>query len=128
MFSLLTINGGSSSIRFAIYGADEPLVRRLHGKVDRIGQSGTNLTFEDSAGETRGTRTIDIGDDRPASAFLVDWLEAQPAFHSIGAVGHRVVHGMTHSKPERIRPKLLEELHRSTPYDPDHLYYARTFA
>jgi acetate kinase len=32
-----------------------------------------------------------------------------------------VVHGMTHSEPERITSELLDELHRITPYDPDHL-------
>jgi acetate kinase len=32
-----------------------------------------------------------------------------------------VVHGMTHSEPERVTPKLLAELHRIRPYDPDHL-------
>jgi acetate kinase len=115
--SFLTINGGSSSIRFAVYGADRPLRRRLHGKVDRIGQSGTNLTFTDST----GARTIDLDEHGSAVAFLVDWLEAQPAFASIKAVGHRVVHGMTYSKPARITSELLEELQRITPYDPEHL-------
>ena len=52
---------------------------------------------------------------------LLDWLEAQPVFASVKAVGHRVVHGMKHSEPERVTPKLLAELHRITPYDPDHL-------
>jgi acetate kinase len=36
-------------------------------------------------------------------------------------VGHRVVHGMTHSEPEQVTPDLMDELHRNTPYDPDHL-------
>jgi acetate kinase len=31
------------------------------------------------------------------------------------------VHGMAHSDPERITPKLLRELHRATPYAPEHL-------
>ena len=119
--SILTINGGSSSIRFALYGADKPLLRRLYGKVDRIGQSGTNLTFTDLTESASGSRTIGLDDKSPAAAFLVAWLETHPAFPSIRAVGHRVVHGMTHSKPERITPKLLDELHRITPYDPDHL-------
>ena len=44
--SILTINGGSSSIKFALYEAGEPLKRGLYGKVDRIGLSGTNLTFD----------------------------------------------------------------------------------
>jgi acetate kinase len=89
--------------------------------VDRIGRSGTNLTFTDTTGGPNDTRTIDLDDHGSAVAFLVDWLEAQLAFTSVKAVGHRVVHGMTHSKPKRITPEVLEELHRITPYDPDHL-------
>ena len=121
LFSLLTINAGSSSIRFALYIADTPPRRRLHGKVDRIGQSGTNLTFIDSTGGPSTTRAIDLDDRGSTVTFLLDWLEAQPAFTSVKAVGHRVVHGMTHSKPERVTPELLEVLHRISPNDPDHL-------
>ena len=29
--------------------------------------------------------------------------------------------GMTHSEPEQVTPGLIDELHRITPYDPDHL-------
>ena len=46
---ILAINGGSSSIKFALYQVDEPLKRGLYGKFDRIGLSGTNLTFHDPA-------------------------------------------------------------------------------
>ena len=45
--SILTINGGSSSIKFALDQTGEPLKRGLYGKVDRIGPSGTNPTFDD---------------------------------------------------------------------------------
>jgi acetate kinase len=43
--SILAINSGSSSIRFALYQTTEPLQRTFYGKVDRIGLSGTNLSF-----------------------------------------------------------------------------------
>src|ERR1700726_4726647 len=78
--SLLTINGGSSSIRFALYDDGEPLRRLLYGKVDRVGLSGTNLIFEDSTGQSQDSRTIDSADHRSAVPFLLDWLETQPAF------------------------------------------------
>ena len=39
----------------------------------------------------------------------------------INGIGHRVVHGMHHTSPEIVTPELLDELHRITPYDPDHL-------
>jgi acetate kinase len=118
---ILTINGGSSSIRFAVYEAGDTLRRRLDGKVDRVGLSGTNLTFKDSAGKSHDSRTIDPEHNGPAVVFLLDWLETQQVFASVKAVGHRVVHGMTHSEPERVTPELLDELHRITPYDPEHL-------
>jgi acetate kinase len=119
--SLLTINGGSSSIRFALYDAGEPLRLLLDGKVDRVGLSGTNLTFRDSTEQLQDSRVIDLADRGSPVAFLLDWLETQPVFASVKGVGHRVVHGMRHSDPEWVTPELLDELHRITPYDPDHL-------
>lgn len=122
MYCLLTINGGSSSIRFALYdGGDDPLRRLLDGKVDRVGLSGTNLTFRDAAGQSQHSQAIDRVDHPSPVEFLLDWLETQQVFASIEAVGHRVVHGMTHSQPERVTPELIDELRRITPYDPDHL-------
>ena len=47
---ILTVNGGSASIKFLLYQSGEPLERRRYGKVDRIGLSGTNLTFNDPTG------------------------------------------------------------------------------
>ena len=96
-------------------------MRLLDGKVDRVGLSGTNLTFKDAAGQSQNSRAIDSSDRRLAVDFLLDWLQTQPVFASVEAVGHRVVHGMTHSEPERVSPELLDELHHITPYDPDHL-------
>jgi acetate kinase len=119
-YSLLTINGGSSSIRFALYAGGEPL-RLLDGKVDRIGLSGTNLTVKDTTGQSQNSYTIDASDRHSVVGFLLDWLETQQAFASVKAIGHRVAHGMTHSEPERVTPELLDELRRITPYDPDHL-------
>ena len=89
--------------------------------MDRIGLSGTNLTFKDATEEPQNNHTIEANDRDSAVGFLLDWLETQQAFASVKAVGHRVVHGMTHSEPERVTPELLDELHRIMPYDPDHL-------
>jgi acetate kinase len=118
---ILTINGGSSNIKFAVYPAGEPLKRRLYGTVDRIGMSGTNLTFHDPATNHQDSSSLDASDHRSAATFLMDWLEDQRRFESVRAVGHRVVHGMHHTAPELVTQELLEELHRISPYDPDHL-------
>lgn len=117
---VLALNGGSSSIRFAVYDVATAPRRRLAGKIDRIGSSGTNLSIDDPGG-TPQARPLTAADHRTAVGFLLDWLEAKPFFALIKAAGHRVVHGMRHSEPERVTPELLAELHRITPYDPDHL-------
>ena len=54
--SILTINGGSSSIKFALYAAVKPLKRGLYGTVDRIGLSGTNLTFTEPTKKSRAAK------------------------------------------------------------------------
>ncbi|MGA9705702.1 acetate/propionate family kinase, partial [Pseudomonas sp.] len=118
---ILTINGGSSTIRFAIYEAGEKPQRLLDGKIDRIGLSGTNLIVNNRTGKACTPLHLAAADHRTAVEFLLDWFKAQPIFASVKAVGHRVVHGMKHSKPERVTPKLIAELRRIMPYDPDHL-------
>ena len=118
---ILTINGGSSSIKFALYQAGEPLKRGLHGTVDRIGLSGTNLAFNDPATNQQSTRSLAAIDHTSAANALIDWLEELNCFESVEAVGHRVVHGMQHTAPELVTQELLDELHRIRPYDPDHL-------
>jgi acetate kinase len=119
--SILTINGGSSSIKFALYEPGERLQRGLSGTVDRIGLSGTNLTFHQADGRPPASRPLTAADHQSAANSLIDWLEAQPDFRSVRAVGHRVVHGMKHTEPELVTRELLDELHRLRPYDPDHL-------
>src|SRR5580704_7157224 len=97
--SVLTINGGSSSIRFAVYEAGDTPRLRLAGKIDRIGLGGTSLIVSDAAGKPQPPRRLAAADHRTAAGFLLDWLEAQPVFPSIEAAGHRVVHGMKHAEP-----------------------------
>src|SRR5512140_3761464 len=121
MQSILTLNGGSSSIRFALYQVEEPLKPGLHGKVDRIGLSGTSLTFRDPATKQSGTCDIAVADHKSAAHSLIDWLEKQTGcLESAVAVGHRVVHGMKHTAPERVTQELLDELRQIRPYDPEH--------
>ena len=102
---ILTINGGSSSIKFALYQVGEPLWRGLYEKVDRIGLSGTNLTFHDPASNQQDRRSLAAADHKSAANFLIDWLEEQNQFASVRAAGHRVVHGMKHTAPELVTTK-----------------------
>ncbi len=121
MSSFLILNAGSSSIRFALYRGDDRLERRLHGKVDRIGLSGTCLSFNDPAKNQQCSRRMTAANHPAATEYLIDWLAGQEGFDAVTAIGHRVVHGMQRSAPEWVTPALLEDLHRISPYDPEHL-------
>jgi acetate kinase len=129
--NVLTINGGSSSIKFAWYQIEDSVLCTLSGKIDRIGLSKTTLTFSNTLDDEQDNHRIDVSDYPAAANFLIDWLEQQAGFSHVSAVGHRVVHGMQHSKPEIISQSLLDELHRISSYDPDHLpgeiYLIETF-
>lgn len=118
---ILTINGGSSSIKFALYQISEPLVRMLHGKIDRIGLPDTSLEFSDRIRNQRGISSFVASNPKSAANSLIDWFERQHGFASVKAVGHRVVHGMKHTEPMLATQELLDELHRIVPFDPEHL-------
>jgi acetate kinase len=99
MSIILTINAGSSSIRFALFATGARQLRLMDEKIERIGSEAASVTA-----------------DR-----LVQKLKEQSSIAAPDAIGHRVVHGMLHTQPERVTPGLLEELRRITPYDPEHL-------
>lgn len=122
-YNVLTINGGSSSIKFAWYEIGSSMQPRLRGKIDRIGLAGTTLSFTDLVSDQQDSHCIEVADYSAAANFLLDWLEQQIGFSQLklSAVGHRVVHGMKHTEPEIITQSLLNDLRRFISFDPDHL-------
>jgi acetate kinase len=117
--SVLAINAGSSSIKFAMYHAGPRQAPSLHGQLDRIGLDGTTLSWTTSSGSAE--RRLDASHGEAATGFLIDWLEKEDVFESISAVGHRLVHGLARTEPAQISADVLAELHRAKPYAPDHL-------
>lgn len=94
---ILTLNGGSSSIRFALYQIDGLLKRCLYGKVDRIGLPGTVLQVNDLIQNREDSLSLKASDHRSAANALIGWLEEQNNLAQIKAVGLRVVHGLKHT-------------------------------
>lgn len=120
--SVLALNGGSSSIKFALYQMGEPPQRGLHGKVDRIGRPGTNLSYGDPVRGQQDSRDIGDVDHRAATQFLFDWLDQQIGLASITGVGHRIVNGgANYHAPQRVSREMLDELRRISAYAPEHL-------
>jgi acetate kinase len=117
---ILTINGGSSSIRFALFAMNGSSKRLLDGKVERIGTPNASLQFKLAGGEASEAK---IEADKPESAIdaLLQRIRQEWPDDSVQAIGHRVVLGLQHMEPERVTSKLLQELKALEPYDPEHL-------
>jgi len=68
------------------------------------------------------SRPVVAPDHTAAVGVLMDWIAARSERDAVTAVGHRVVHGgPTYSQPQRITAAMVEELHRLSPFDPEHL-------
>ena len=119
---ILTINGGSSSIKFALFEFGDSLHRMLTGGIDRIGLPDATLQVKGVNPADNVSRSIAAADRTVAVDILMDWLEGHCGRDALTAVGHRIVHGgPTYSQPQRITPAMLEELHRIGSFDPEHL-------
>jgi len=118
---ILSINGGSSSIRFALYRVGEQLECILSGKIYRIGLSGTNLTFSGGPHGKQVSLEVEVPAHTTVATFLIEWLKQEIGLQHISAVGHRVVHGMRHTEPARVSTALLDDLRSIAAYDPEHL-------
>ncbi len=119
--SVLTINAGSSSIRFAVYTIGCVPRRLLAGAVDAMGSKHPTLSITEPDGVVHGARRIAAGDQRATIRRLLDWLESQPAYDAISAVGHRIVCGTKDTEPRPITATLMKKLRRLASFDADHL-------
>jgi acetate kinase len=118
---VLTINGGSSSIKFALYQVDETLTQIFYGEIEGIGSEKIKFSFTNTDTKEKNTVPVKAINNNDATNFLIDWLQKQDGFASVKAIGHRIVHGMKHTEPEKITPELLNELKKISVYDPEHL-------
>ena len=119
--SILTINGGSSSIKFAVFQYASSIKRVIEGSIDRIGLNGASFTFNNLVSQQHDRYLIPVSNHQSAAIYLLDWLGSQDEFSSVVAVGHRIVHGMSRHLPAIVSLQLLDELTAISPYDPDHL-------
>jgi acetate kinase len=119
--SILTLNSGSSSVKFGIFGTSNTDERLGEGAVERIGGAGGKLWMR-AHGEQivleRSQRFADHEEAIRAAFHAIEEAELGPPV----AVGHRLVHGgPDHHRPERVNPALLESLREVVPFAPLHL-------
>ena len=125
--ALLVINSGSSSVKFAAYDvAPDSAVKRIaNGRIEGIGSAPRMLVWGQD-GAPLEDRRIDVPadpvrDQEEEFKQLFDWLGQHAAGRTLGAVGHRVVHGGERfTRPARVTPEILAQLDGFTPLAPLH--------
>jgi acetate kinase len=119
---VLTINSGSSSLKFARYRGGPGVQVTWSGTIDRIGLPGGAMRIRDAAGHPLSTRQIDAASHADGVKALLDWLHSEHAADSIDAIGHRLVHGgREYSQPQLLDDTVLDALRKLVPLAPNHL-------
>ncbi len=118
---ILTINAGSSSIKFALFEAPS-LARLLAGKFERLGLPGARLSVTFLPEMRTEEHPLPAADQASCARRLAELLEADPRLPPVAAIAHRVVHGgRRFSEPHLANAELLEEMRRLSPFAPEHL-------
>ncbi len=119
---ILSVNGGSSSIKFALFESGDPPRRALEGVIERLGLPGSALRVTGANPADNVLRPVSAPDHAAAIGVLIGWIEERVGRDGLAAVGHRVVHGgPKFFKPERVTADLIAELRRMSPFDPEHM-------
>ena len=121
--AILTLNVGSSSIKFALFEdglGDKPLAM-IRGAILAI-ENIPRLIAQDDRGRILAEKRWDRG--TVFGVLLKDviaWIESHLAGGQLIGVGHRIVHGGgCHVQPERVDTKLLDALDRLAGLAPLH--------
>lgn len=123
--AILTINAGSSSIKFALFPLAKPISpdAEVSGQIDGIGTAATKMVAKDRSGAKIADQAIageQVSHDQAFDA-LLKWFQATQTGWQIVAVGHRVVHGGDrYSQPTVIDATVLAHLTGFIPLAPLH--------
>jgi acetate kinase len=121
---LLILNAGSSSLKFAIYGADPTATgpaaqAEYRGGIEAIG--GVARFRVSHAAAPLIERDIAAANHARALQVVLDWLDSQHPGLRLRAAGHRVVHGgADFSQPVRVDSQVMAALERLIPLSPLH--------
>ena len=117
--SILTINTGSSSVKFQLFAKEPELPCLVSGGVHNLGVAPTFIARIQEQ-ELKKELPIDCSHET-ALRFILSWIQEQTQLGPIDAVAHRVVHGGTlFTQSVRVTPEILNDLRRLIPLAPLH--------
>ncbi|VVM07487.1 acetate/propionate family kinase [Methylacidimicrobium tartarophylax] len=119
---ILTINSGSTSLKFALFQMVPSEKRLLSGKLDHIGSGSGRCEAKDSQGAVIWQESLPLPDHRAGLARFFAWFETAAPSDGIDAVGHRLVHGgPVFGAPRLLTSPVLQTLQDLSGLAPDHL-------
>ncbi|SFC89897.1 acetate/propionate family kinase [Tropicimonas isoalkanivorans] len=120
MAAILTLNAGSSSIKYSVYldgGGDEPREIAV-GQIDGIGPDATLILKHDGQ---KTVKSLGRADHKAGLNAVLDVLTPVLGGQDVAGVGHRIVHGGTDfAEPVVLDETILERLALLTPLAPLH--------
>ena len=111
--SVLIINCGSSSIKFALLLKDQNF--RIHGLAENLGTPNARIK-----GVTLGNEPVDIHIPNADHKEALEVGLSRLANHKPDAIGHRIVHGGTLTQAELITEDIIDIIRDATPLAPLH--------
>lgn len=116
---LLTLNAGSSSLKFALYDTAGALQQRLSGQVSELGTA-PRLQAR-AAGEEMDEDWSGASDAEAILLRTLDWIAARSESQGLDTVGHRIVHGgLAFRAPALLTPEVVSQLEALEPLAPLH--------
>lgn len=122
--AILVLNAGSSSLKFALFGASAALPTLLRGEVSELDSVPHLVALVGDGEPTAEQHWSGAGEETftQVLAAVVTLVDATPGHGGLQAVGHRIVNGgPDHVAPERITPTVMAALRALAPLDPLHL-------
>jgi acetate kinase len=118
MSLILTLNAGSSSIKFGLYAASADPVEEARGQIDALGAEARLIV---AVGGAETVTPIGPADHAAGLSALLESLAPLMAGRAIAAVGHRVVHGGPDiDGPRVLTAELVAHLDTLSPLAPLH--------
>lgn len=106
---ILTLNAGSSSLKFAVFDGASPILR---GAID--------TGHKQIQTDTTKSWPWPYGIEADGLTRLLAWIDDHDGHAPVSSVGHRVVHGGDRTGPARVNAGLIADLDALTPLAPLH--------
>ncbi|RKG37377.1 acetate/propionate family kinase [Acinetobacter rongchengensis] len=111
--SVLVINCGSSSIKYALISEDRE--NRIFGLAENLGSADARIK-----GITKGNQPLELPIPYADHEKALETILGRLSEYKPQAIGHRVVHGGTLTEAKLLTPEIIEKIREATPLAPLH--------